>query len=1586
MSLECLERRRLLAAAIEITEVPAYGSGGAIRGQVSGVDPADYRVAPYIQIEGAGWWTKPTFANPTVPINADGTFQVNIGAGDSRATIFSAALVPTGTVPPRASGAGRIPDDLISVAIDHEQRFARTLQFAGRTWAVKQAPNEAGPGGNRFTSGQDDVFVDAEGKLHLTIKKLDANWWSTEVFLVDPLGYGTYSFQTDSSLYNLDANVTFGAFTWDPFGDDETGADPHREIDFEDGRWGNAGNPTNAQMVVQPFDIPGNLRRYTIPDQSGESTLTRIFNWQPDQIEFVALVGAHDPAAYPQDDVIDEFTYVHNPSLNHYVPTAGQAGFRFNLWLNTGSSPLSQQPIEVVISDFAFDGLKPPSDITLSNTSIAENTDTSAAEVTIGTLSTIDADFDDTHTYTLVSGIGSADNESFTINGNELRVKQNTGLDYETQNRYSVRVRSTDNNGLSMDKSFTVTVADVNDAPTLTSIGAPVDTTAIDTETELTIAELVSQGDEADVDGTVTAFVVKSVSSGSLKIGLSAAAATPFAAGSNDTIDAANHAYWTPAAGATGLLNAFEVVAEDDGGLQSATPITVHVIVSRNGEDPVIEITEVPEYGTFGFFRGQVSGIEPADYADYEVAGYIHIEGFGWYTKPTFASPTVPINADGTFQVRVASGIDSLATVFYAALVPAGYVPPLAARAEQIPGDLLSVASDIELTVVNEAPTLTSIGSPLDTTVKDTEVEVTFAELTSQGDEADVDGTVTAFVVKSVSSGSLKIGVSAATATPFAAGSNDTIDAANHAYWTPAAGATGLLNAFGVVAQDNGGLQSATPVSAQINVIGADPVIEITEVPQYGTFGFFRGQLSGVEPADYADYRVAGYIYIEGSGWWTKPTFASPTVPIKADGTFEVRVAAGVDNLATVFYAALVPAGYVPPLAARAEQIPGDLLSVASDIELTVVNEAPTLTSIGSPLDTTVKDTEVEVTFAELTSQGDQADVDGTVTAFVVKSVSSGSLKIGVSAATATPFVAGSNDTLDAANHAYWTPAAGATGLLNAFGVVAQDNGGLESATPVIAQINVIGDPIGADPVIEITEVPQYGTFGFFRGQVSGVEPADYANYRVAGYIYIVGSGWWTKPTFASPTVPINVDGTFEVRVAAGLDNLATVFYAALVPAGYVPPRAAGAGQIPGDLQRVAVDIEVTAVTVNEAPTLSSIGAPLDTTVKDTEVEVTFAELALQGDEADVDGTVTAFVVKSVASGSLKIGASAATATLFAAGSNDTIDAANHAYWTPAAGATGLLNAFGVVAQDNGGLQSATPVSAQINVIGADPVIEITEVPEYGTFGFFRGQLSGVEPADYADYRVAGYIYIEGLGWYTKPTFASPTVPINADGTFEVRVAAGVDNLATVFYAALVPAGYVPPLAARAEQIPGDLLSVASDIQTRALPLLASGNAANSLSTQVLALSDVEPLMENAIAAWAAVGISVDQRDRLESLQISIADLSGARLGEQFGNTITLDVNAAGYGWHIDSTDPHANGIDPLTVIYHEMGHAIGMDDDYSDPSSDDIMNGWLLTNTRRIPAVSDVDVIFSEAHGSGAAWRIATLVDQLQGDDGDRL
>jgi gliding motility-associated-like protein len=106
-----------------------------------------------------------------------------------------------------------------------------------------------------------------------------------------------------------------------------------------------------------------------------------------------------------------------------------------------------------------------PTALALSNTSVLEN---AASGTILGTLAGTDADAGDMHTYTLVAGTGSTDNASFTITGTTLSTA--AVFNFEAKNSYAVRVRVTDAGGLSFERAFTITVTDVNEAPTLTAI------------------------------------------------------------------------------------------------------------------------------------------------------------------------------------------------------------------------------------------------------------------------------------------------------------------------------------------------------------------------------------------------------------------------------------------------------------------------------------------------------------------------------------------------------------------------------------------------------------------------------------------------------------------------------------------------------------------------------------------------------------------------------------------------------------------------------------------------------------------------------------------------------------------------------------------------------------------------------------------------------------------------------------------------------------------------------------------------------------------------------------------------------------
>lgn len=98
-----------------------------------------------------------------------------------------------------------------------------------------------------------------------------------------------------------------------------------------------------------------------------------------------------------------------------------------------------------------------PGNITLSNNTIGES---ASVNTIIGTLAATDEDSGNVHTFSIIGGDVSA----FNISGNQLR--SSIVFDYENKASYSITVRATDSGGLIYDKSFNISVLNVNETPT----------------------------------------------------------------------------------------------------------------------------------------------------------------------------------------------------------------------------------------------------------------------------------------------------------------------------------------------------------------------------------------------------------------------------------------------------------------------------------------------------------------------------------------------------------------------------------------------------------------------------------------------------------------------------------------------------------------------------------------------------------------------------------------------------------------------------------------------------------------------------------------------------------------------------------------------------------------------------------------------------------------------------------------------------------------------------------------------------------------------------------------------------------------
>lgn len=128
---------------------------------------------------------------------------------------------------------------------------------------------------------------------------------------------------------------------------------------------------------------------------------------------------------------------------------------------DSGSPPLlARANVTVQVTD----ANEPPTDIkTFCWTGLWENASVGTKVMCFGT---DDPDAGDKYnfTYSLVDGPGSDGNSAFAISDDWLILA--TTLDYQTKSNYSIRVRSTDKGGLSVEKTFIINVKDCNYPPT----------------------------------------------------------------------------------------------------------------------------------------------------------------------------------------------------------------------------------------------------------------------------------------------------------------------------------------------------------------------------------------------------------------------------------------------------------------------------------------------------------------------------------------------------------------------------------------------------------------------------------------------------------------------------------------------------------------------------------------------------------------------------------------------------------------------------------------------------------------------------------------------------------------------------------------------------------------------------------------------------------------------------------------------------------------------------------------------------------------------------------------------------------------
>ncbi|QDT09781.1 glycoside hydrolase family 16 protein [Planctomycetes bacterium K23_9] len=189
----------------------------------------------------------------------------------------------------------------------------RVVEWSGYEWNVSDSGDQRrGPGNNLFSGSDKNVFIDANGLLHLKISQRDdGQWTSSQVALTKSLGYGTYQWELASRWDGYASNVVVGLFTY---------LSPARVASQTDGEVGNKKPDTPHEIDIEFTSAwgPGN-HFFTTHDPDTKSpgvhflskpntdNTTHRFRWSQAEIQWESFEGfltEGTQASYPLQETL----------------------------------------------------------------------------------------------------------------------------------------------------------------------------------------------------------------------------------------------------------------------------------------------------------------------------------------------------------------------------------------------------------------------------------------------------------------------------------------------------------------------------------------------------------------------------------------------------------------------------------------------------------------------------------------------------------------------------------------------------------------------------------------------------------------------------------------------------------------------------------------------------------------------------------------------------------------------------------------------------------------------------------------------------------------------------------------------------------------------------------------------------------------------------------------------------------------------------------------------------------------------------------------------------------------------------------
>ncbi|MCL5279171.1 MAG: cadherin domain-containing protein [Planctomycetes bacterium] len=236
----------------------------------------------------------------------------------------------------------------------------------------------------------------------------------------------------------------------------------------------NVGTATVTILALNNPPVVNDQSLSAAENTAGGTSVGTVVASDPDPGDYLtyAIIAGNTDGTFAINPTTGEITVANPAALDYEThPT-------FTLTVQVTDSGTPARIASATITIQLTDRNEVPTAIDLFPGRVDENTDTRSG-TSVGTLTTTDPDAGDTGTYSIVGG---ADQLCFRIGGagnNELILTDGI-LDYETKSSYQVTVRVTDSGGLSQERTFTVAVNNLNEAPLVNDQSFWVDENAVD--------------------------------------------------------------------------------------------------------------------------------------------------------------------------------------------------------------------------------------------------------------------------------------------------------------------------------------------------------------------------------------------------------------------------------------------------------------------------------------------------------------------------------------------------------------------------------------------------------------------------------------------------------------------------------------------------------------------------------------------------------------------------------------------------------------------------------------------------------------------------------------------------------------------------------------------------------------------------------------------------------------------------------------------------------------------------------------------------------------------------------------------------